>query len=366
VRRNGRGDGMARVTIGEVAALAAVSTATASRALNRPDAVSAGLRARVDAAVATLRYVPNQTARALSSLRSGLVGVLVPALTDDCYAPQVVALHRHFEAAGYAVLLAVTGGDAIRAMAQASAMIGREVEGLVIAGSAIRPPLDAMLRERRIPVVCIDGAAPGTAEGACGIDYRLAGETVGRYLLSYGHRRIGFLADARPGVDRDGLLLAGLRQACSITAALPAPAFDIGAADRAAPDRSFATSIRAKLCDSDAQARGAVREWFGQAVRPTAMVCANDLLAIAALRECASLRVTVPEGCSIVGCGDLPFARNTKPTLTTLRIPAPESGRIAAVRLLALMAGRSTGALAPSFKLIVRQSSGPATTTPES
>src|SRR6185295_4196417 len=100
VRRRGRSDGNRRATIEQVAALATVSTATASRALNHPQSVSDALRERVGAAVAQLGYIPNQTARALSSLHSGLVGVLVPAV-DARYAPVVEAIQRCLAPIGY-------------------------------------------------------------------------------------------------------------------------------------------------------------------------------------------------------------------------------------------------------------------------
>ena len=88
--------------------MAAVSTATASRALNQPNAVSDALRDRVGAAVTRLGYLPNQTARALSSQHSRLAGVLAPSF-DPGDAEVLEAIQARLDAAGYATLFAATG-----------------------------------------------------------------------------------------------------------------------------------------------------------------------------------------------------------------------------------------------------------------
>ncbi|MEO8754447.1 MAG: LacI family DNA-binding transcriptional regulator [Casimicrobiaceae bacterium] len=339
VRRRGRADGALRTTIGQVAALAAVSTATVSRVLNHPQSVRASLRDRVDGAVAQLGYLPNQTARALSSLHTGLVGVLAPSLAGT-YPPVVEAVEQRLREAGYAMLLATSGGADEHAATLARAMAGREIEGLLLLGIQVPDTLGVLLAQRRIPYVLADAVGEVGAEGpVVGVDYALAGWTVGAYLLGLGHRRLAFCHRASPGDLRGEALLSGIRAALTDAGATPLAVWSLPACVSAA--------------------HGELRNWLA-VEPPTALICADDLLAMEALRLCVALGVAVPARMSIVGCGDLPFARHAIPTLTTLRVPHTSIGRVAVEQLLAQFGGRSVTGQSFPAKLVVRQSSGPA------
>lgn len=338
MRRRGRSDGNSRATIEQVATLAAVSTATASRALNHPETVSDALRERVEAAVTQLGYIRNQNARALSSLHSGLVGVLVPAI-DTGHAPIVDAIQRSLGQVGYAMLLAATGRDSDRVVEEARAMAGREIEGVVLVGLSAPEELRALLDERRIPHVAVDAAhcAPSTAsvEG----DYCAAGETVARYLLALGHRLLAYLDGGTYGAAQSSALLAGL---------------NAGLAKYEGTRRSGGALV---LPASQAE----LQQCLVAPGAPTALVCADDLGALMALRRCAALGIAVPERVSIVGCGDFAFAQHMTPSLSTLRIPSDAMGRAAVDQLV----GRNRGlpvVQAFPIKLVVRQSSGHAPT----
>jgi LacI family transcriptional regulator len=340
VRRRGRADGNLRATIGQVATLAAVSTATASRALNHPQSVRAALRDRVDAAVAQLGYIPNQTARALSSLHTGLVGVLAPSLAG-AYPPVVEAVEQRLREAGYAMLLATSGGADEHAATIARAMAGREIEGLLLIGTYVPETLGVLLAQRRIPCVLVDAVGEvGAEDTVVGVDYALAGRTVAAYLLALGHRRLAFCHRASPGDFRTEALLSGVRFALA----------EAGVAHLAVWARPDAASTSSAL-----------RSWLA-AEPPTALISADDMLAMEALQLCAGLGVAVPAQLSIVGCGDLAFARHAIPALTTLRVPHASIGRAAVDQLLAHFGGGSVTAQTVPAKLVVRQSSGPAPT----
>jgi LacI family transcriptional regulator len=339
VRRRGRADGNVRITIAEVAALAAVSTATASRALNRPGAVSASLRDRVAAAVARLGYVPNQTARALSSLHSGLVGFLIPAV-DAGYAELLEVMVARLRAAGYATLVAAPGGDGDPGGGGARAMAAREVEGLVVVGTEPGATMGALLNERRIPYVLVDAGGHTSLALRVDVSYAVAGENAARYLVGLGHRSLAFLSSPTTSPWRRDALLQGLRAG-------------LAASDLTLP------SERIRACAAP-EIRTALRLWFTGAAPPSALVCADDLLALVTLREGALLGIAVPGQLSIIGCGDLPFARYASPALSTLRIPSVTVGNAAVDQLLARLAGGSPfGQLIP-VKLVIRRSTGPA------
>jgi LacI family transcriptional regulator len=342
MRQRGRGDGSIRATITQVAAVAGVSTATASRALNRPAAVSDALRDRVGAAVAQLRYLPNQTARALSSLHSGLVGVLVPAI-DSGYAQILQAIQDRLHQTGYSMLIEATGGDDHRAVDAAAAMAGREVEGLLVVGVDPKQALTGLLDGRHIPYVMVDAGGDVPPEISVGVGYAGGGETVGRYLLGLGHRSLAFLGCAGEGAWRSAAILLGARVAlkASSEGSLPSQRARAGTAP---------------------EIRSALNEWLTAASPPTALVCADDMLAVAALQECAFLGIAVPGRLSIVGCGDLPFARHSSPALSTLRIPGAFVGCAAVDQLAERRAGRSSVGPTVPVKLVIRQSTGPAPT----
>ena len=337
MRHRGRADGNVRTTIGQVAALAAVSTATASRVFNHPDAVRVALRERVDAAVAQLGYIPNRTARALSSLHTGLIGVLVPSLAGR-HAVLVEALEKRLSELGYAMLAAAAGSVGDLAVHTARAMAGREIEGLLVVGAAPQEALRALLDERRIPWVMVDAVGGRVGDVAVGADYAAAGRIAAHYLLAFGHRAVAFLG--RAGDEPSAELLAGLRVVLA------------DAGDTLPPERIWT--------DLAPDTRGALRIGLAAAPPPTALFCADDLLALEAIHLCAALGIAVPGRMSIVGCGDAPFARHAVPALSTLRIPGAAIGRAAVDQLRVLLEGRSPVAEAVPVKLIVRQSSGPA------
>lgn len=339
MRRRGRADGSVRATMVDVAAAAGVSTATVSRALVHPEGVTAPLVERVRLAVEQLRYVPNPAARALSSLHTRLVGVLVATLTDPVLGDALAAAQQALAEAGFGVLVAVTGGGQPATDAAAQRMAAREVEGLLVLGGP--PPAQAVRggREGRTPIVALDGD-PG-AEGPlhCDVDYRLAGETVGHFLAGLGHRAWVFVAGTEDS-GRCTALRAGLRAAMGPR----------GGAEVDAPAPGFRPPV--------AVLRGRVDAWMRCPRPPTALMCADDLTALAVLKACADAGVAVPGQMSIVGCGDAPFAALATPALTTLRIPGAALGH-EAVRLL-LMAQDRVPVVGARLrcKLVVRRSSG--------
>ncbi len=344
------GDAGRRATIRDVAARAGVSTATVSRALDRPQAVRPALRDRVAEAVAALAYVPDQAARSLASRHSRLVAVLAPDLDDAGRNACIAALQQRLAAAGYATLVELTGGDARREAAAAVALAGRGVEAVVAVGrmpaASVRDDL-AHLGLALVPVACGDreaeaagGADPATPVGAWTIDVRGAGAIVAGFLGELGHRRFGWVA-AEDAAGAAAALRAGLAGALAAAGRPPAVTI-VPTAAGAVPD------LRALLAGPDPA--------------PTALVCASDALALAAVRALADAGIAVPGQVSVVGCGDLPCARHARPPLTTLRLPQAAIGTAAAEALLARLAaaGASIAGGTLLAKLVVRRSTGPA------
>ena len=310
-------------TIAAVAAAAGVSTATVSRVLNRPGAVSEASRRRVEAAVAKLGYVPNAGARSMMLGRSGTIGAIFPTIDNAIFAVAIDALQRRFAEADQQLLLATCDYDADAEMRQAANLVARGADGLVLCGTGQRPELLAFLRQRGLPCVHVMSLSSDPAITSVGFDNAAAMARVVRFLLDLGHRRIAMLAGIGHDNDRAAARIAGVRQGLH-AAALALPPHRL-------VQRKYAL----------AAARDGFRALMATTPAPTAIVCGNDVLAFGALLEAQRLGIEVPEKLSIIGFDDLELANQLQPALTTVRVPAHEMWRTAADRLLATLRGEA-------------------------
>lgn len=309
-------------TLEDVARVARVSTATVSRALNRPDSVRAVLREKVLAAVARLGYVPHAGARALTLRRSGTAGVIVPTIDNAIFARGLQAFQRRMAAAGRHVLLAFSDYDPQQELAQALNLLARGVDALALTGISQAPELLERLAQRGLPWVHT-GSFPAPDGLACvGFRNRAAMVRAVRYLLDLGHRRIAMLAGITAHNDRAGERVAGVREALHAAGLALKPAMLFEAAYSVQP------------------AREATRALLARTPRPTALLCGNDVLAYGALLECQAQKVDVPGELSIVGFDDLDLSRHWQPALTTMHVPTETMWTLAAEHLLGRLDGQ--------------------------
>jgi LacI family transcriptional regulator len=330
-------------TIDDVAAAAGVSTATVSRALNQPGSVREALRARVEAAVARLGYVPHSGARSLMLRRTGTVGAVLPTMDNAIFAKAIDALQRRLEQAGYQLLIAASDYDVETEMRQAMNLVTRGADALVLCGFSQKPELLQFLQHRALPCVHVM-VCPSPAEGTCvGFDNAEAMAKAARYLIDLGHRRVAMLAGITRDNDRASARVDGARRALK-DAGLDLP-----------PNRLV--ERRYALAD----ARDGFRALMDQKPRPTAVLCGNDVLAFGSLLEAERMSLKVPSDVSIIGFDDLELARHVRPSLTTVRVQAEEMWRTAADRLLSTLRGeQAPRATEIDVSLVVRESTGPA------
>ena len=329
-------------TVEDVAAAAGVSTATVSRALNRPQEVRPALRQRVMAAVEQLGYVAHAGARALSLRRSHTVGVVVPTVDNAIFAAGLQAFQRRMARDGYLVLLAVSDYEPEQEQAQALALLARGVDALALAGLSQAPELLLKLAQRGLPWVHT-GVFPAPAGSACvGFRNRDAMRRAVRYLLDLGHRRIGMLAGITRHNDRAAERVAGVREAL---AAAGVPLHE---------------ALLAESPYALAQAREAARGLLAQ--KPTALLCGNDVLAWGVLLECQAQGLKVPGELSVLGFDDLEMSRHWQPALTTVHVPTEPMWTLAAEYLLRRLDGGLQGPVQHEMavELVVRASTAPA------
>lgn len=329
-------------TIGDVARRAGVSTATVSRVVNQPDSVRGNLRAKVEAAILQLGYVPHAGARALKVRRTGSIGAIFPTVDNAIFAKAIDALQRRLAEANHQLLIATNDYSPSTEESQALNLLTRGVDALVLCGVGQRPSLLSRLKTRGVPTVHVMSWPPPPGLVCVGFDNARAMSQVIRYLLDLGHRRIGMLAGVTRDNDRAAARVAGARAALESEGLALPPSLVV--------ERRYSID----------QAREGLRRLMESSPAPTAVVCGNDVLAFGALFEAQRLGLTLPRDLSIVGFDDLELASHMRPALTTVHVPAESMWRRAAEHVLALLDGQeSPPAVEIDVSLVVRGSTAP-------
>ena len=304
---------MASIT--EVARLAGVSTATASRVVSSSDyPVSAAARERVLEAAMTLDYVPNALARGLLKSRVPVVAVIVHDITDPYFSEVVRGVEDGASSAGYLVITCSSERNAERERSYVRLLRSIRAAAVVFAGSGLDDPTQNAEIERHLAAMRADGAAVvhlsphALGEPEVSVDNAAGIAGMVAALVGLGHRRIAFLAGPRAlFVARERL--AGYRRGLDDAGI----AFDARLVVHTAFDR-------------EGGALGVDVLHAGEAPF-TAICCANDLLALGVLRRCAALGIAVPDEVSVAGFDDISTAALTAPSLSTVRLPLRELGR---------------------------------------
>ncbi len=292
--------------IRDVALRAGVSTATVSRAINNPAAVRPEARSRVEAAIVHLGYIPDASARALSSGRTRTIGAIVPTIDNATFARGIDSLQMYLSARGYLLLLASNGYDPEVEYRQVQNMASRGIDGLILIGDLHLESLHRLVAAQRIPFINVSVYNPGKPYASVGVNNETAGYRACLHLLDLGHRDIGMIAAQVANNDRAAGRLAGVRRA-------------LAEAGRSLPSE-WLIEVRYRLDD----ARQAARVVLSLPRRPTALVCANDVVAYGVVMEARRKGLQVPSDLSVVGFDDLEWSRHLQPSLTTIHFPTDE------------------------------------------
>jgi LacI family transcriptional regulator len=314
----------------EVAARAGVAQSTVSNVLNRPDLVSERTRRRVHAAIDALGFVRNESARQLRGGTSRTLAFVMfdvsnPFFTDVAQGAQLAA-----DEAGLALYLCNSGEDVARQTAYLERLEQQRVEGVLITPVDPDDPRLTALPTRGTPVVTV---ARGRVPGCCSVavDDVLGGDLAVTHLLDAGHRHVGFVGRAQDlghAADR----LVGAERAIARAGAEPLTVLDTARLDLAEGRRA-----------------GERLAGLPAARRPSAVFCANDLLALGLLQQAVRLGLRVPEDLAIVGYDDIVFAEAATVPLTTVAQPRHQLGRAAVELLLA----QAQGTLSPGSRDLV-------------
>ena len=307
LRRSRKGSGA--VTLHDVAKLAGVAPITASRALNEPARVSADVLRRVGEAVERTGYVPNRLAGGLASARSRLVAALVPTIAGPVFLTTVQSMTESLAERGYQLMLGQSGYTNNREDALLDAIIGRRPDGIILTGIMRSSQGRKRLLGAGIPVVETWDLTPTPLDMLVGFSHVEVGRAVADFLHAKGRRKFAVIS----GDDERARRRLEAFKARSRELMLP----EVQVAFVSTP-----TTLR--------RGRDGLAELLHQSNEIDAVFCSSDLVALGAMTEARARGIGMPDPVAIVGFGDLDFAADLLPSLTTVRIDGKAIGAHAA------------------------------------
>lgn len=305
---------MRRPTSHDVARLAGVTQPTVSRALRDDPRVSEETRRRVREAAAQLSYVPSRRGQSLSTQTTGQVALVVGDLGNPFYMEAVEHLHAAFGEHGRQVVVLTEPPD--RPM-RADALLDGSVDGAILTTTTLGSRLPGDLAARGLPVALFNRALDGETEGVdvCASDNATAARAVAAEIAGLGHTRVAAIlgpAETSTGRDRGAGFRAGLAAA--------------GLSLPAARERRGAFAY-----DTGHEH---LRSLWSARERPTALFCANDVIALGALSAAHALGIAVPGELTVIGFDDIQMAGWDVFGLTTVRQDLRAMARLTAELLL--------------------------------
>lgn len=305
-------------TLRDVARLAGVSVRTVSNVVNAQPYVAEETRARVQVALDSLGYRQNQVAKSLRTGRIGLLGFVVPDLSQSHFAMLAAEVVQYATAQGYTVAVDQTHGDLERErrLVQLGPR-GAMFDGAIFHPEALRAE-DIHNRTSKFPLVLIGERIAGDSLDHVYIDDRAAAYEATRRLIDDGHRRIAAIGLRRAPYARTAHLREeGLRQALAEADIAMHPGHDQYVEQYDAFD-----------------GYRAMGNLVTSSERPDAVLCFADMLAIGALRMLHERRISVPEGVAIMGFDNITESAYVYPSLTSMAARNDEIAQVAVDALL--------------------------------
>jgi len=331
------------LSIRGIAKLAGVSSATVSRVINRSNLVTDETRESIQKIIDDLHFVPNSTAIHLKNRKSQIYGIIIPDLTNPFFTEVVKLFEGLLVENDQELLIANTDFHAARSKRSLLRMLMRRVDGVAFLASELETASIEPLLQNHIPVVTTDHYRTATGLSDITVDFGEGMIQMVSHLKELGHQQVGFIGGTA------GLVTSRVRMESFLDAVV-----------------KQGLSSRAEwIVPGNYQIEGGVTAMdkiLSCAEVPTAIVAANDLTAIGALRAAHQHHLRIPEDISIAGCDDIEMSDIVYPPLTTLRISRKEYARMLLEALRT--AGEDFTLPGKQFtlpmRLVVRESTGPA------
>jgi LacI family transcriptional regulator len=312
-----------RVTIQDVASDAGVSAMTVSRVINDSPRVRADTRARVEASIAKLGYVPNRLARSLIQRKTRAFGVIVPDVANPFFTLVVRGVEEVAWRAGYHVILCDTQGDLDRERGYLEDMLAFRVEGVLIApvGERSRPHL-RLLTRNDVPFVLIDRSITGFDGDLVQGDSVAGARQLVEHLIELGHRRIGMVTESTDvSTARDRF--RGYREAL----------------ERAQIEFDPELVAESSAIEPNV-ARDATLRLLALADPPSAIFAVNNIAVVGVVEAARERELEIPDDLALVCFDDIEHVSRLYPFLTVMAQPAETYGTIATQLILDRLHGR--------------------------
>ena len=301
--------------IRDVAKLAGVAPITVSRCVNNSVHCSPETRARVEAAIVNLGYVPNRLASGLRSRRTNTLALILTDITNPFFTTIARGVEDIASGSGYAVIFCNTDESVSKEKMYLQMLLEKRVDGILLVPALNGFDSMALVRQQNIPIVVLDRRLPESMTDVVRGDSEGGAYELTQLLLSLGHRQIAILngpRDVSTSEDR----LAGYR--------------------RALTEAGIPINSKREYYGAFNQESGfeMTQKALAEAQKPTALFAANNFIACGVLKALHELELRVPEDIALVGFDDLPSILVPFPFLTVAAQPAYEMGRRAVEILL--------------------------------
>jgi LacI family transcriptional regulator len=329
----------------DIAREAGVSQSTVSRVMNNSPMIGEAARRRVEAAMVKLGYTRNGAARTLITGRSHLLGLVVSNITNPFYPEVIEAVIATAAEHRYNVLLCNTQENPELQLAYLSLLLEHRVDGAILTSALLdSADLVARMKDEGTPLVMVNRVADGQWADSVRLDDELAGYLAASHFISLGHTAIAFVG-GHPRASTNAHRLRGYRRALK----------EHGIARR---PELISSGQFTRECGNDAATR-----LMALPARPTALVCADDVIALGALDAIFDAGLSVPDDVAVLGVDDVPAASLRQVALSSIRQSATEMGQRATSLLIARIEGETIGdpidiVLAP--QLVIRRTCGAA------
>lgn len=296
------------ITLVDVAREAGVSLKTASRALNESPELRPETAARVAAAMARLRYQPNELARGLKAKRSAAIGMIVPNLADPFTAAATQAVQSVARENGYIVMLASSGGEPAIEVSEIELVGRRQIDGLILIAADSRKSSVKRLLANGVPVVVFDEPIRGEDVDVITVTNRKGAHEATEHLLWHGYRKI-LAVGARPYLFTCAERVAGYRKAMNKAGAAP---------------------IELLIEHENELTPELLSGFLSGPDRVEAIFSLNWVCTMLVLRALKALREQAGEDVALISFDDFDLADMIPPGLTVVRQPSREMGGCAA------------------------------------
>lgn len=329
-------------TIYEVSKLAGVSLATVSRVMNNSGRVSPKTRKKVLLAMKSLNYQPNTIAQSLASRRSNCVGVLVSELHGPIFGALVSSIEEELRLAGKFTIFAVGHSDEVKEKEGINFLISRNCDALILHLEAIADDYLLEQKDSVIPFVIINRNVQGLEGNCISLNNEQGGYEATKLLLDLGHRDIAYISGPATWGDSSARL-AGHKRALA--------EFNINFDEQLTIEGDYLVL----------GGNRAMKQLFERGIQFSAVICANDEMAVGALDVIRERGLSIPDDISVVGYDNVRWAPFLSPKLTTVNNPIRDMGRMAARWVLKNVYNEDKLTIQTIFEpeIVARESAGP-------